>query len=179
MGLVGVINADVSLNIPDYRSSERTFQLITQVAGRAGRAGGSSRVLIQTYDPESDIIREAAAGDYEEFYGNELLHRSIMNYPPYSDIISVVFSAEKEEDAMSYAQTFFRRLTELRSAPNDAQILRPKADERRTDGRARAGFIIKAPQGSRAGYIAEYMRFRDRMIEMKAPAFIEIDVNPY
>ena len=179
VGLVGVINADVSLNIPDYRSSERTFQLITQVAGRAGRTGGSSHVLIQTYDPESDIIKEAAAGDYEEFYESELLHRSIMNYPPYSDIISVVFSAENEDDAMSYARTFRQRLTELRSAPDGAQVLRPKPDERRTDGRSRAGFIIKAPQGSRAGYIAEYMRFRDRMIEMKAPAFIEIDVNPY
>ena len=179
VGLVGVINADVSLNIPDYRSSERTFQLITQVAGRAGRAGGRSSVLIQTFDPESDIIKEAAAGDYEEFYEAELLHRSIMNYPPFSDIIQVMFSADSEEDAMSYAQTFRRRLAGLRSAPEGAQVMRPGADERRTDGRARAGFIIKAPQGSRAGYIAEYMRFRDRMIEMKAPAFIEIDVNPY
>jgi len=179
VGLVGIINADVSLNIPDYRSSERTFQLITQVAGRAGRAGGRSSVLIQTFDPESDIIKEAAAGDYEEFYEAELLHRSIMNYPPFSDIIQVMFSADSEEDAMSYAQTFRRRLAGLRSAPEGAQVMRPGADERRTDGRARAGFIIKAPQGSRAGYIAEYMRFRDRMIEMKAPAFIEIDVNPY
>ncbi|MBR2706382.1 MAG: primosomal protein N' [Mogibacterium sp.] len=179
VGLVGVINADVSLNIPDYRSSERTFQLITQVAGRAGRAGGRSSVLIQTFDPESDIIKEAAAGDYEEFYEAEMLHRSIMNYPPFSDIIQVMFSADSEEDAMSYAQTFRRRLAGLRSAPEGAQVMRPGADERRTDGRARAGFIIKAPQGSRAGYIAEYMRFRDRMIEMKAPAFIEIDVNPY
>ena len=179
VGLVGVINADVSLNIPDYRSSERTFQLITQVAGRAGRTGGKSRVLIQTYDPGSDVIKEAAAGDYEEFYESELLHRSIMNYPPYSDIIQVMFSAGTEEEAMSYAQTFHRRLIGLRSAPGGAQVLRPGADERRTDGRARAGFIIKAPQGSRAGYIAEYMRFRDRMIELKAPAFIEIDVNPY
>ena len=128
---------------------------------------------------ESDIIKEAAAGDYEEFYEAELLHRSIMNYPPFSDIIQVMFSADSEEDAMSYAQTFRRRLAGLRSAPEGAQVMRPGADERRTDGRARAGFIIKAPQGSRAGYIAEYMRFRDRMIEMKAPAFIEIDVNPY
>ena len=179
VGLVGVINADLSLNIPDYRSSERTYQLITQVAGRAGRSGGKSSVLIQTYDPESDIIREAASGDYKGFYEAELLHRSIMNYPPYSDIISVVFSADEEEEAMKYAQAFHSRLTGLRSVPEGASVMRPRAEERRTDGRARAGFIIKAPQGSRAGYIAEYMRFRDRMIETKAPAFIEIDVNPY
>lgn len=89
VGLVGVINADVSLNIPDYRSSERTYQLITQVAGRAGRAGGASKVIIQTYDPESDVLHEAANGDYDSFYEAELLHRNLMNYPPYSDIIAV------------------------------------------------------------------------------------------
>ena len=179
VGLVGVINADTSLNIPDYRSSERTYQLITQVAGRAGRTGGDSLVLIQTYDPDSDVIREAAAGDYEGFYESEILHRSIMNYPPYSDIISVGFSAEDEDTAMAYAETFRKRLTELRNVPEGARILKPRADERRTDGRARAVFIIKAPAGSRAGYVNEYMAFRDRMTASKAPCYIEIDVNPY
>ncbi len=179
VGLVGIINADVSLNIPDYRSSERTFQLITQVAGRAGRTGGDSSVLIQTYEPESDVILEAAAGDYESFCEAELLHRSIMNYPPYSDIISIGFIADDEETAMSYAEAFRNRLSGLRSAPEGAVIMRPRMDERRTDGRARAVFLIKAPQGSRAGYVSEYMNFRDRMIAAKAPAFIEIDINPY
>ncbi|MBR0469472.1 MAG: primosomal protein N' [Mogibacterium sp.] len=179
VGLVGIINADVSLNIPDYRSSERTFQLITQVAGRAGRKGGDSRVLIQTYDPESDVIREAAAGDYESFFGSELLHRSIMNYPPYSDIISVGFTAADDDTAMAYAEAFRNRLIGLRSAPEGAVVMRPRFDERRTDGKSRAVFPIKAPQGSRAGYVSEYMAFRDRMTESKAPAFIEIDVNPY
>ena len=179
VGLVGIINADVSLNIPDYRSSERTFQLITQVAGRAGRTGGDSSVLIQTYEPDSDVILEAAAGDYESFCEAELLHRSIMNYPPYSDIISIGFSAEDDETAMSYAEAFRKRLLGLRSAPEEAVIMRPRIDERRSDGRSRAVFLIKAPQGSRAGYVSEYMAFRDRMTASKARAFIEIDVNPY
>ncbi|MBQ6389679.1 MAG: primosomal protein N' [Mogibacterium sp.] len=179
VGLVGIINADVSLNIPDYRSSERTYQLITQVAGRAGRAGGSSRVLIQTYDPESDIIREAAAGDYISFYESELLHRNIMNYPPYSDIISVGFTASSADEAMRYANAFRERLINLKSAPREASILRPVTDERRTDGKSRVSFIIKAPHGSRSGYISQYMEFRDRMISSKADCFIEIDVNPY
>ncbi|MBQ9273143.1 MAG: primosomal protein N', partial [Mogibacterium sp.] len=179
VGLVGIINADVSLNIPDYRSSERTYQLITQVAGRAGRAGGESSVVIQTYEPDSEVIQEAAAGDYESFYESELLHRSVMNYPPYSDIISVGFSADDDETAMSYAEAFRKRLTELRSVPEGAAVLRPRLEERRTDGRSRAVFIIKAPQGSRAGYVNEYMAFRERMIESGAPAFIEIDINPY
>jgi primosomal protein N' (replication factor Y) len=179
VGLVGIINADVSLNIPDYRSSERTYQLITQVAGRAGRTGGKSRVLIQTYDPESDIIKEAAAGDYQSFYESELLHRGLMNYPPYTDIISVGFVSESEDTAMAYAEKFRKRLSEIKDAPKDAQILKVRLDERRTDDKARAVFIIKAPQGSRAGYINQYMEFRDRMIESKADCFIEIDVNPY
>ena len=179
VGLVGIINADVSLNIPDYRSSERTFQLITQVAGRAGRAGGESRVIIQTYDPESDVIKQAAAGDYEAFYEAELLHRNIMNYPPYSDIIAVGFVSESADEASAYAEAFRKRLMGLRSAPKDASVLRVRLDERKTDGRFRAEFIIKAPAGSRAGYIREYMEYRDRMIESKSECFIEIDVNPY
>ena len=179
VGLVGIINADVSLNIPDYRSSERTYQLITQVAGRAGRTGGESSVLIQTYEPGSDVIREAAAGDYESFYESELLHRSIMNYPPYSDIISVGLVADDDETAMAYANAFRNRLISLKSAPEGAAVMMPRLDEKRSDGRARAVFMIKAPQGSRAGYVSEYMACRDRMTENRAPAFIEIDINPY
>ena len=179
VGLVGIINADVSLNIPDYRSSERTFQLITQVAGRAGRAGGESRVIIQTYDPESDVIRQAAAGDYESFYEAELLHRNIMNYPPYSDIIAVGFVSESADEASAYAEAFRKRLMSLKSAPQDASVLRVRLDERKTDGKFRAEFIIKAPPGSRAGYIREYMEYRERMTESKSECFIEIDVNPY
>lgn len=179
VGLVGVINADTSLNIPDYRSSERTFQLITQVSGRAGRAGGESRVIIQTYDPESDVLKEAASGDYEAFYEAELLHRNIMNYPPYSDIISVGFVSESAEEATAYAEAFRKRLLSLKSVPEDASVLRVRLDERKTDGRFKAEFIIKAPPGSRAGYVREYMEYRDRMIEAKSDCFIEIDINPY
>ena len=179
VGLVGIINADVSLNIPDYRSSERTYQLITQVAGRAGRAGGESRVIIQTYDPESDVIREAAAGDYESFYEAELLHRNIMNYPPYSDIIAVGFVSESADEATGYAEAFRKRLLGLKSVPEDAAVLKVRLDERKTDGKFKAEFIIKAPPGSRAGYVREYMEYRDRMIEAKSDCFIEIDVNPY
>lgn len=179
VGLVGIINADVSLNIPDYRAPERTYQLITQVAGRAGRAGGESRVLIQTYEPDSDVIKEAAAGDYESFYGSELLHRSIMNYPPYSDIISVGFVADDDDTALSYAEAFRNRLSGLKSAPEGAAVMRARLDEKRTDGRSRAVFIIKAPSGSRAGYVNEYMTLRDMLIQNKAPVFAEIDINPY
>ena len=179
VGLVGIINADVSLNIPDYRSSERTYQLITQVAGRAGRAGGKSLVLIQTYEPGSDVITEAARGDYESFFQSELLHRNIMNYPPFSDIIAVGFISEDADEAMNYAESFRKRLLGLEGIPQDAEILRARLDERRTDGKYRAEFIIKAPPGSRAGFVSEYMEFRDKMTETRSDVFIDIDINPY
>jgi len=125
------------------------------------------------------VINEAANGDYEAFYESEILHRGLMNYPPYTDIISVGFASDEEETAMTYAEGFRKRLMNLKDAPQNAQILRVRLDERRMDDKARAVFVIKAPQGSRAGYIKEYMEYRDRMIESKADCFIEIDVNPY
>ena len=125
------------------------------------------------------MIREAAAGDYEEFYESELLHRSIMNYPPYSDIISIGLNAEDEDTAMKYAKLFSERLKGLKSLPDGTSVLRPRIDDKRPGDRARAVFVIKAPQGSRAGYVNEYMNFRDRLIESKADVFVEIDINPY
>jgi hypothetical protein len=80
---------------------------------------------------------------------------------------------------MRYAESFRKRLDGLKDRPQDAEILKVKLDERRTDGRYRAGFIIKAPHGSRGGFISEYMECRDRMIAAKSDVFIDIDINPY
>ncbi|MBQ0018638.1 MAG: primosomal protein N' [Clostridiales bacterium] len=200
VGLVGIINADVSLNIPDYRSTERTYQLITQVAGRAGRSGGTSQVIIQTYEPDSETILDASNGDYPSFYESELLHRSIMNYPPYADIIQVAFvektkgtaigdnadpdnnwedTDDSDSIAMKHALDFSNVLSNMKGRPEDAQILKPRVEQRRIDGRKRVVFLIKAPAGSRSGYIKAYMEYRDLMIKNNAPCYIEIDVNPY
>lgn len=179
VGLVGIINADTGLNIPDYRSEERTFQLITQVAGRAGRTGGKSLVLIQTYEPDSDVVKYAAEGDYESFYESELLHRSIMNYPPFTDIISVCCVSDNSKISMHYANIFREILIKIKNAPQDAVILRPREEEIKTDGKKKVTFIIKAPIGSRMGYVDAYMKFRDWLNTKKVNCFIEIDVNPY
>lgn len=185
VGLVGVILADVTLNIPDYRSTERTFQLITQVAGRAGRNSGSSKVVIQTYLPDDDSIRYAAENDYESFYESELLHRNIMNYPPFSDIIAVSFvekADHKEQDpsTMSYALDFQSRLKSMANAPKDAVIYKPREDTKKgSEEKNRVTFLIKAPKGSRSGYVNAYMNYRDRLMETRAKVHIEIDINPY
>ena len=198
VGLVGIINADISLNIPDYRSSERTFQLITQVSGRAGRSSGKSRVLIQTYEPESDVIVDAANNDYESFFESELMHRSVMNYPPFSDIILVCvvekaakktatddssddweYSEGDESPAMQYAAAFRNMLKDLKGIPDGSVIMKAHEEKRKLDGRRRVVFNIKAPAGSRQGFVKAYMDFKNMMLKNNADCYIEIDVNPY
>jgi len=97
VALVGVVAADLSLNLPDYRSVERTFQLITQVAGRAGRADVPGRVIVQTYDPDHYGIRMAAAQDYRAFYTRESAYRRQAMYPPFTVIARIVYSGRDEE----------------------------------------------------------------------------------
>lgn len=95
--LVGVIAADLSLNLPDYRANERTFQLITQVSGRAGRGKKPGKVVVQTYSPESFSIRYAVENDYISFYKEEIEIRRSMNYPPFAKILAINLSSEDEK----------------------------------------------------------------------------------
>jgi primosomal protein N' (replication factor Y) len=95
--LAGVINADTGLNFPDFRSSERTFQLLCQVAGRAGRGVKAGKVIIQTYSPDNYIIEAAAKHDYLSFYYKEIDYRRRYNYPPFSQLVRLVYSHTDEE----------------------------------------------------------------------------------
>ncbi len=95
--LVGVIAADTSLNLPDFRAAERTFQLLTQVSGRAGRGEMPGKVIIQTYDPEHYSIQLASRHDYIGFYKKEIELRRILKNPPFSDILYIVLTSESEE----------------------------------------------------------------------------------
>ncbi|MBS4947295.1 MAG: primosomal protein N' [Streptococcus mitis] len=101
--LVGVLNADTALNLPDFRSSERTFQLLTQVAGRAGRAEKAGQVLIQSYNPQHYSIRFAKDQDYEGFYAYEMGIRRQLGYPPYYFTIGITLSHKKEEEVVKRA----------------------------------------------------------------------------
>ena len=103
--LVGVVNADVGLHLPDFRSAERTFQLLAQVAGRAGRGEKGGRVLVQTYTPEHPCITLAATHDYATFAAQELVHRKQHKYPPYERMARLIVRSEKEEAANAFAET--------------------------------------------------------------------------
>ena len=118
--LVGVLNADTALNLPDFRSSERTFQLLTQVAGRAGRAEKAGQVLIQSYNPEHYAIRFAKEQDYEGFYAYEMSIRRQLGYPPYYFTIGITLSHKKEEEVVKRA---YEVMEILRSGLSDACII--------------------------------------------------------
>lgn len=121
--LVGVLNADTALNLPDFRSSERTFQLLTQVAGRAGRAEKAGQVLIQSYNPEHYAIRFAKDQDYEGFYAYEMGIRRQLGYPPYYFTIGITLSHKKEEEVVKRA---YEVMNILRSGLSDtSKILGP------------------------------------------------------
>ncbi len=114
--LVGVILADQSFNLPDYRASERGFQLLTQVAGRAGRGDFSGKVIFQTYAPDFFALQNAKHQDYKTFYAEEIKNRYELAYPPYSNLIRFIISSKMEFRAEKIAMEIGMRLSELTSS---------------------------------------------------------------
>ena len=108
--LVGVINADTALHFPDFRASERTFHLITQVAGRTGRGERGGRVIVQTFSPDHPAILAAAKHDYNRFVHQELPMRKALGYPPYSQMIRIVVRGGHEAETLEFAKTFSAKL---------------------------------------------------------------------
>lgn len=121
--LVGVLNADTSLNLPDFRSSEKTFQLLTQVSGRAGRGDKKGEVIIQTYNPNHYAIQLAQKQDYERFFYQEMQARHIGLYPPYVYTLRLVVSHKEEKEAAKMAHYLARQIRPLIS--DDAEMLGP------------------------------------------------------
>ena len=118
--LVGVLNADTALNLPDFRSSERTFQLLTQVNGRAGRAEKPGEVIIQSFNPEHYAIQLAKAQDYEDFYTKEMYIRHRGDYPPYYFTVQITASHPEENEA---AKQMFQIATKLKQGLSPQAIL--------------------------------------------------------
>ena len=145
--LVGVVSADSSLSLPDFRAAERTFQLLTQVAGRAGRGELPGRVLIQTFYPEHYAIQDAVRQDYLSFYERELNFRRLMGYPPFSSLANVIVRDKNLENAIRWS----RRLSEYFS-PHDGKgvrVLGPaSAPLARLKKEHRYQFLLKSPKRS-------------------------------
>ena len=142
--LVGVVGADSTLGMPDFRAAERTFQLLTQVAGRAGRGEAPGKVVLQTYFQDHYAVQYAAQHDFAGFYDKELRFRSWMHYPPYAALANVLIRSDKLDEALQWSGTLGKWFEQTRHegvrvlGPATAPIMRLKRDYR-------YHFVLKAP----------------------------------
>lgn len=180
VGLVGVVAADVSLHIPDYRSTERTFQLVTQVAGRAGRGDEEGLVIVQSYTPDNFALTTAAEHDYKSFFETEIQIRGFMDYPPFTDLILVEFTSDNERTAMDTAD-YCRNYLQKSPIENETDhIFAPKLSSHFKGKESyRYYILIKCPKGLRNQYIHYIHCFGSELVKQKIDCNLTIDVNPY
>ena len=174
--VVGIISADQALHIPMIRAAERTYQLIAQVAGRAGRGEKPGRIVVQTQAPEHPAIRLAAKNDYEAFAEAEAAERELLLYPPHGDLLQVVVEDTEEERVLETAK---RCGDELRAAlaGSDLEIMGPApAPVSLLRGRHRHNLLVKAPRGSEA-----FARARAWLVDFAGSSsrpHVVVDVDP-
>jgi primosomal protein N' (replication factor Y) len=167
--LAGVINADTGLNFPDFRSGERTFQLVCQVAGRAGRGLKAGKVIIQTYSPDNYVIQAAAKHDYLGFYSKEIDYRHRYCYPPFSQLVRLVYSHTDEKSCRLQAERIRDLILEegSRKRMADFTIIGPVPTFAfRARGKYRWQLFLRGPDSSRI------------LSELALPRGWTIDVDP-
>lgn len=176
--VVGVIGADKSSAGADYRSAERTFSLLTQVIGRAGRGDNAGVAIIQTTEPENNIINLAERQDYDAFYNDEILLRKIMVYPPYCDIISLLFQSSSAADSLNAANAVLENIKTLVNGEfQDVKIIAlgpAPANMPRVNKKFRYTLMIKCKNNKRTRSLIRAAT----NINLKKDASITIDVNP-
>ena len=175
--LVGVINADTMLKLPDFRSSERTFDLIEQVAGRAGRAEKPGRVVVQTYSACDVAIRAAASYDRERFLAEELELREGLGYPPYVRLANVLVWGRNEDAVRTVAKGLYHDLSQLVAGKGAGWLVLPPTPcvLERLKGSWRYHVVVKAPlKGNIAECFASYFRERKPHHDVR----VSIDIDP-
>jgi len=166
---VGVVLADVGLNFPDYRAPERTFQLLMQVAGRAGRSVLGGRVILQTFQPWHYVIQRASQHDFDGFYQQELEYRRQLHYPPFSELIRLEFIHLKWDKAREVAETMVAEISEWLVAHqvNDIEVIGPApAFFARVGGNYRWQIL---PRGQNPKRIIRELHLSDWKIEVNPP----------
>ena len=177
--LVGVISADASFNLPDFRASERGFQLLTQVAGRAGRGEFSGKVFFQTYNPDYYALASAKSQNYDEFYATEIIAREEFDYPPFSQIIRLILSGQNNFRAEKSAQEIALRLStmiEKYGIPERLEVLGPTPCViERINGMYRFQLIIKNKMAEKGHQFVSSFLGR---ITMPKDVKLTVDVDP-
>ena len=178
---VGIMSADVSLNIPDFRSAERTFQLITQASGRAGRGDEKGTVVVQSYSPEEFPIPFAITGDYERFYKDEIMLREYLSYPPFSDIVRITIEAASPELADASSKEMYDWMISYFGEEEKKNILGPIPSAiTKINDAYRYSLHVKMKPQVRSRYevgLFEYMRKNNNEKHQKCR--IIIDVNSF
>lgn len=175
--LVGIIAADQSLNLPDYRSGERTFQLITQVSGRAGRGDEEGKVVVQTYSPEHYSIKSALSYDYEGFFQNEIQIRKSFLYPPFSDLISIVSSSKDEKETIESIQKITESIKTSTSSSSNIFLLGPSpAPLSKINSYYRWQLVIKGQLDDSIKYIVKNIVNNEALYNNNIR--VSMDVNP-
>ncbi|MCK4995002.1 MAG: primosomal protein N' [Candidatus Omnitrophica bacterium] len=173
--LVGVISADVTLNLPDFRASERTFSLLTQVAGRAGRGETAGKVIIQTYTPDHYAIQCAIKHDYNDFYEQEMVFRKQLELPPYAHMISIVLRSKEEEKAMAGAQALAKVINQESKAFKINMLGPSVMPVAKLRGFYRYGIIIKDKDVYR---INDLLRKAFKKWKTPSKVKVAVDVDP-
>ena len=178
--LVGVIAADSSLNIDDYRASERTFQILTQVAGRAGRENLPGKVIIQTYNPDNFAIQTARKQNFEKFYETEIELRKQLKYPPFCDIIVIGFEGEELKEIEKLTKIFYEMIKDKfhKNNLNSFKIFNPMPSPiDKLKNKFRWRIIIKGNMDEKANELLN--NCLKNIYEMNFnKTIISIDVNP-
>ncbi|MFO7769478.1 MAG: primosomal protein N' [bacterium] len=172
--LVGVISADAELHFPDFRANERTFQLLTQVAGRAGRGERLGEVVVQTYAPENPGVLHAAAGDFRAFMEAELASREALGYPPFGRMVRVLVRGREEEAVAEEAAAAAKALGMV--APDSVLVLGPApAPLYRVNRQYRVHLFLRGPSGATLRKCVE----ASRLLERGRPGLaVTVDVDP-
>jgi primosomal protein N' (replication factor Y) len=168
---VGVLSADTVLNFPDFRSAEKTFQLLAQVAGRAGRGDAPGTVHVQTFHPQHPAIRRAAAHDTAGFFETEIAFRRAFFYPPFSELAMVLVSSERRERAEETARAIAASVPSLPALKRDGPAPAPLE---RLQGRWRWQLLLRAPE---RGTILAAL---EAAVPERPPAgvLVSVDVDP-
>ena len=179
--LVGVVAGDSGLSFPDFRSAERTFQLLTQVAGRAGRGSSPGRVVIQSYYPDNYALQYAQKQDYQGFYEREIEFRRLMGYPPYRGLVQILVSDPDQSKASSTAEKIaatLRRLTAKTEGPMRPHVLGPAAAPiEKLRGNFRMQVLVKLHPESGGATILQAC-FEDLEQQKLSAARVHVDVDP-
>ncbi len=176
--LVGILDADMSLHFSDFRSGERTYQLITQVAGRAGRADSAGKVVLQTYSPDNAVLKRAVRYDYKGLAEHELSIRKATGFPPYSSVVRVLISSSDEQTALDKTKQIYQKITNEVYEPNREEFRFygcMKAPIKKLQSMFRFQILMRIDEGAK-GLIERIFQISNEFNSKSL--FVSLEINP-